>query len=258
MRKSLDRLNSPALGRTVHLWRYGHYGVPLVVFPSSAGLAHEWEAGGLVAALRPLIDAGRVKLYCTESNVSEAWMDRSRPPQWRIARHRAFERYVLDELVPLVREDCRTPEIGVWCAGMSLGAFYAAKFALKQPEIFRWALCLSGRYDATWMTGGFDAIDVYYNNPVAFVPNLRCAELERVRLQTSLTLVCGRGPWEGRNADAPAHFARILRSRDIPHQLDIWGHDVAHDWKWWCRQAVHHLSLRLNAAAPPVMTSAFG
>ncbi len=24
-------------------------------------------------------------------------------------------------------------------------------------------------------------------------------------------------------------------------ELDVWGHDVAHDWPWWRTQLVHHL-----------------
>ena len=57
----------------MHLWRFGHYGVPLLVMPSSAGMAHEWQYNGLIETLRPLIEGGRIKLYCSESNVAETW-----------------------------------------------------------------------------------------------------------------------------------------------------------------------------------------
>jgi esterase/lipase superfamily enzyme len=36
-------------------------------------------------------------------------------------------------------------------------------------------------------------------------------------------------------------MARLLQDRAIPHELDVWGHDVAHDWPWWQRQLAHHL-----------------
>ena len=61
------------MGRSVHVWCFGHYGHPVVVFPSAAGFAHEWQAQGMVEALEPMIQAGRIKLYCPESNVAEAW-----------------------------------------------------------------------------------------------------------------------------------------------------------------------------------------
>ena len=52
MFSSLERIDSKALARKVHLWRFGDYGTPLLVFPSSAGMAHEWEYNGLVEVLR--------------------------------------------------------------------------------------------------------------------------------------------------------------------------------------------------------------
>ncbi|MBT9558176.1 MAG: esterase, partial [Myxococcales bacterium] len=39
-------LPSPALGRRVHVWCFGDVGRPLIVFPSNAGIAHEWQHSG--------------------------------------------------------------------------------------------------------------------------------------------------------------------------------------------------------------------
>ncbi len=36
-------------------------------------------------------------------------------------------------------------------------------------------------------------------------------------------------------------FADVLRAKGIRHELDVWGHDSAHDWPWWQRQLAHHL-----------------
>ena len=74
MKKRLERVQSPQLGRAISLWSYGHWGPPLVVFPTAAGFAHEWEAQGMVEALAPWLEAGKLKLYCPESNVAEAWI----------------------------------------------------------------------------------------------------------------------------------------------------------------------------------------
>jgi esterase/lipase superfamily enzyme len=241
-----ERVESRAMERPMHLWRFGHYGVPLLVMPSAAGIAHEWEYNGLIEGLRPLIEGGRLKLYCTESNVSESWGHFEGDPAWRVERHRAFERYLREELVPFIREDCRTPDIRLAVAGTSLGAFYAANLALKHPETFFYALCMSGRYDATYLTDGFDNLEVYYNNPVAFVPNLGGDDLQRVRALTHLDLVCGRGAWEGQNAQATAAFAALLADKGIPHRRELWGRDVTHEPQWWAKQAVHYLSERFG------------
>ncbi len=236
-----EMLPSRAMERRMHLWRYGHFGRPLLVFPSASGMAHEWDAHGMVEALGDLIEAGRLKLYCSESNVAEAWTRRENDPAWRIHRHMLFERYVVEELVPFIREDCRTPQIRVAASGTSLGGYYACNFALKFPELVDWALCMSSRYDISEFTGGLRSTDVYFNNPMAYVPNLEGSALERVRSQTHLVLVCGQGKWEDGNVDETRAFGALLASKGISHQLDIWGHDVAHEWAWWKRQARLHL-----------------
>ena len=237
-------LPSPAMGRNVHLWTYGHFGAPLLVFPTAAGFAHEWQSQGMVEALTPLLAAGAIKLYCPESNVSEAWTKKEADPAWRMQRHAAYERFVMDTLVPFIREDCHVPDIPIGVTGASLGGMYAATFALKHPQVFDYALCMSGRYEVRNFTNGHDGPDVYFNNPLAFVPMLQGDELERVRRGTFVTLVCGRGKWEEGCIEETIELAEWLRRKEIPHERDLWGFDVAHDWNWWRRQVVHHLGRR--------------
>jgi esterase/lipase superfamily enzyme len=210
-------------------------------------MAHEWEAHGMVETLGDLLKGGRLKLYCSESNVAEAWTRRESDPEWRLGRHRAFGAYVTDELVPFIYDDCRTPGIPVAVTGTSLGALYSANFALKLPETFRYALCLSGRYDVKWLTDGYDSPGVYLANPMAYVPNLDGEHLERVRRHTHLVLVCGQGKWEDGNVEDTEAFARILEAKGIAHTKDLWGHDVSHDWTWWQRQARYHLEHYLRS-----------
>jgi esterase/lipase superfamily enzyme len=225
----------------MHLWRFGHYGAPLLVFPSASGMAHEWDAHGMVEVLSDLIDGGKLKLYCTESNVAEAWTRRESDPAWRMQRHLAFEQYVTTELVPFIRHDCRTPEIRLASTGTSLGAYYAANFTLKCPDAFRYALCMSGSYDTSWLNNGFSGEHVYFNNPLAYVPNLEGEALARLRDRVHLVLVCGRGKWEDGNTEQTERFADVLAAKGISHERDIWGYDVSHQWEWWQRQACYHL-----------------
>ena len=246
MKKRLERVHSPQLGRSLSLWSYGHWGAPLLVFPTAAGFAHEWEAQGMLEALAPLVDGGRLKLYCPESNVAEAWTRRDHEPAWRIRRHAAYERFLVETLVPRIREDCQSPAIPIAAAGASLGAFYAANVALKYPETFRWALCLSGRYSMTHFTDGFSNLDVYLNNPLAYVANLAGEPLDRVRRNTHLVLVCGQGAYEEGCIEETQALADLFDQKGIPHQRDIWGHDVAHQWPWWKRQARYHLAQRFG------------
>jgi esterase/lipase superfamily enzyme len=242
MRRSHEMIDSQAMGRRVHLWRYGHWGAPLIVFPTAAGFAHEWEREGMLEVLAPLIYQGKLKLYCPESNVSETWTKKETDPRQRVRRHMDYERFILDDLVPAIRADCNSTDIKIATAGASLGAMFAANFALKFSEIFDYALCLSGRYDATNFTGGYSNDDIYYSNPMAFVSNLEGEALAKVQANTQLTLVCGQGRWEEGCIEETQQLADILAAKGIQHIRDIWGHDVSHDWIWWQRQTLLHFT----------------
>ncbi|HEX6883488.1 MAG TPA: alpha/beta hydrolase-fold protein [Planctomycetota bacterium] len=234
------QLDSPALGRKVHVWCFGEVGQPVVVFPSNAGIAHEWRDGGMVAALGPLLADRRLKLYCPESNASQTFTCAGDLAE-RMRLHALYERFVLETLVPFVRADTRQPQARLLATGCSLGALLAALFALKQPEVFRAALCLSGRYRGAGFIPGAPSEHTYFNDPLAFVPNLEGAELERVRSQTHLTLVVGRGAHENQCVPETLELGDWLRRKDVPHRLEVWGEDSRHDYAWWQRQARHHL-----------------
>ncbi|MCA9586743.1 MAG: hypothetical protein KC657_15415 [Myxococcales bacterium] len=233
-------LDSPSLGRRIHVWSFGEMGRPLVVFPSNAGVAHEWQKSGMIDALSPLLRAGRVKIYCPETNVSKSFSGEGSMTQ-RMAHHAAYESFVLRTLVPFIREDCRMPHARMTATGCSVGALYSSIFVLKHPETFERALCLSGRYRTSAFFGGNSNQDVYLNDPLAFVPNLRGAALMRVRQKAHLTVVVGRGAHEDGCIPETAELGAVLRRKHIPHHVSFWGHDSSHDYPWWQKQARHYL-----------------
>lgn len=247
MRREHRMIPSQSMGRNVHCWFYGSWGLPVIVFPSAAGFAHEWEAQGMIEALSDFIYAGKVKLYTTESNVSRTLNDKESSLGERVHQLRVFEDYVVNDLVPAIREDCGSSTIRIAVTGVSLGAYYAATFALKHPEIFHYALCMSGRYDLSEFYGGHGGGDLYFNNPMAFVPGLEGDELERVRRNTHLTLVCGQGRWEDGNIEETQLLGHLLERQGISNITDLWGHDVDHAWEWWKRQARLHFGHTFGA-----------
>lgn len=222
------------------MWAFGDVGRPLIVFPSNAGVAHEWQKSGMIEALGPLMAEGRLKIYCPETNVSRSFSGPGHVEE-RMAHHRAYERFVLETLVPFIREDCRTPDMPMVATGCSVGALYASLFVLKYPETFQRALCLSGRYRTSKFFGGTSDLDVYYNDPLAFVPNLHGAALERVRRQAHLTVVVGRGAHEHGCIGETAEFGAALGEKRIPNHLAFWGTDSSHTYPWWQKQAFHYL-----------------
>jgi esterase/lipase superfamily enzyme len=220
---------------------YGHYGKPVIAFPSENGQAADWEDRGMVDALSGLLDGGRMKLFCAPSFDSESWTRRDLPLEERARRHGHYEWWVLSRLVPFVQADCHTHEVIV--TGCSFGAYHAANFSLKRGDLFPLAICMSGVYDVAVQGGGERGDAVYFNNPMDYVSHLQGDHLDWLRRQVSLLLVCGQGQWEDTTGalDSTRQFAGLLGEKGIRHELDLWGHDVPHDWPSWRNQIAHHL-----------------
>lgn len=245
MEVTYTRIHSPAAGRNFWVNSYGHYGMPLLAVPTAGGGANDWERGGMLDVLAPFIEAGKLKLYCTEGYDRETLLNDEASGPWRIHMIKAYEDYLVNNLVPAIRFDCRNDNIRIAISGISSGGYHAAKMALKRPDIFGWCIGLSGKYDLARMMDGFYNEDVYFNDPMAFVANMGGDHLEWVRRNAHLTLVVGQGPHEGNCLPETHRLCDLLAAKGISHERDVWGHDVAHHWTWWRRQIVHHLSRRL-------------
>jgi esterase/lipase superfamily enzyme len=220
---------------------YGHYGRPVVAFPSENGEVYDWEQRGMVDAIGWLLEEGRVKLYCVPSFDRESWTRGDLPLEERARRHGHFEWWLLTRFVPFAQTDSQTHEL--IATGASFGAYHAANFCLKRADLFPVAICLSGVYDVSVQGGGERGEAVYFNNPMDYVANLHGDHLEWLRRQASLVLVCGQGQWEDTTGalESTKRFGALLGEKGIRHEVDLWGHDVPHDWPSWCRQLGHHL-----------------
>lgn len=224
--------------------RYGHFGRPVLVFPTQSGHAHDYEDRGMIEVLAPLIDAGRIKIYAVDSFDSFSWSDRGLPTEERARRHRAYEAWILDQIVPFINADSPGHQ-GIVATGCSLGAYHAVNLALKRPDIIRAAVGLSGSYDPTiWRGWGEVGEATYFASPTAYVAGMHGEHLDWVRSQAQIVLVAGQGPFEvqpTQSLPGTQQLGSLLADKGIPHLVDIWGHDAAHDWPWWHRQISHHL-----------------
>src|SRR4051812_2651645 len=215
----------------------------MLVFPSESSDAGEFERRGMVAAVGPLLQGGRVKLYCVDSGDWASWSNRSIGLEERARRHADYEHWILDEVVPFLRDASGGTEEIITC-GCSMGAFHAANFALKRADVFPLALCLSGNYDpSSWDGWGERGEAAYFNNPMDYVAHLEGDHLEWLRSRLSILLVCGQGQWEDTTGalESTRAFAALLAAKGIRHEVDLWGYDVAHDWPSWRAQLAHHL-----------------
>ena len=85
--------------------------------------------------------------------------------------------------------------------------------------------------------------DFFFNNPFDSLAHAGGDHLDWLRSQLSVLLVCGQGMWEDTTGALPSSraLAGLLGEKGIRCELDLWGHDVPHDWPSWQAQLVHHL-----------------
>ena len=160
---------SKHLNRDMTLKVYGHWGKPYIVFPCSRGRYFDYEGMGMIEALAGFIDAGKIKLFCVDSVDEESWYNYAVSPRERNARHEAYDRYIVQEVVPFIRHHCQSPQGRVMTNGCSMGAFHAVNFFLKHPDIFQGIIALSGLYrlDRTeFQLSALNLPGVYFNSPL--------------------------------------------------------------------------------------------
>lgn len=242
MRRDQFSLHSPAIGGDGTVIAYGHHGRPLLVFPSEQGAPWDYENNGMVGANAHLLEEGRVKIYCVDSFDEQSWVADDVPLEERARRHGLFEDWIVNQVVPFIFDDCAGRQ-EIITTGCSFGAYHAANFALKRADLFPLAICQSGVYDVGHLGWGEPGEYTYFNNPVDYISHLHGDHLYWLRSRVNLLLIAGQGMWEDTTGalESTKRFAGLLASKQIPHELDLWGHDVPHDWPSWRNQIAHHL-----------------
>ena len=231
---------SPHLGRELTLVRWGHYGQPLVLFPTAGGDAEECERMWMIRALSPLIEAGRLKVYSPDHIAGWHWIDDSVSPARKVAVQQAYNRFIAEELTRAIRLDCGGYTEPLLAAGYSLGGFQAFAATLRHPEHFRGAICLSSPYDLSgWVEGGPHPPDFHYTSPLHFLPTLEDRELLDRLSRVRLFLVHGRGRYEKPWRAWPV--ADLLGRKGIPNRVDLWDESHDHDWVAWRDQLPFYL-----------------
>jgi esterase/lipase superfamily enzyme len=235
-------IEAPAVRGQGEVLAYGHWGRPLLAFPSQEGPSWQYEERGMIDAVAGLLETGRAKIYCVESYDSQSWHAGDVPLEERARRHGGYEDWIVNHVVPWIAADCDgNSELIV--TGVSFGAYHAANFALKRADLFPLAICHSGVYDVSVVGWGEQRDSVYFNNPMDYVSHLHGDHLDWLRSRASLLLICGQGQWEDTTGAlaSTTRFAGLLQEKEIRCELDLWGHDVPHDWPSWRAQLAHHL-----------------
>jgi len=233
--KLVARWRSERLERDVTLVRWGTIGQPILLFPTAGGDAEEIERFQMIDALAPLLDAGKIKIYSCDSVAGKALVTREGSARHQMWVQNQFHHYVRHEVVPAVRVDCKTPEIELWAAGASIGAFHAAAMVCRFPDVFSRALAMSGTYDLRrfYDAQPHDFSDEFWvSSPVHFVPGLAGRHLDVLRTRF-VYIASGEGKAE--DIGESWNLANVLGRKGIPNRVDSWVPDWPHDWVTWRR-----------------------
>ncbi|HEY4879665.1 MAG TPA: hypothetical protein VIH97_11110, partial [Candidatus Acidoferrales bacterium] len=126
MKTEYHRWYSHRLGLDMGTVVYGHWGPPLMGFPTSAGDEWELDRQGMIGALAPLIDAGRVKFFSVNSVNWAGLYNKGAHPFHRSYMQAQLDAYLREEVVPFIWDNCQSPGIGISTMGASFGAYHAA------------------------------------------------------------------------------------------------------------------------------------
>jgi esterase/lipase superfamily enzyme len=224
---------SERMHREMELKVYGHYGKPLLIFPTQGGTFHEAEDYQMIHALARFINEGRIKVYTVDSIDKDSWANDQAAVHDRGNRHEQYNGYIMQEVVPFIRNHCNNSDIRIAVTGCSMGAYHAANFFFRHPFVFDTTIAISGIYDLKLFIGEWTDDVVYYNSPLMYLRNLTDHHvLEQLRKNT-IVIAVGQGAWEEEMIADTNEIKSILEEKNIPAWIDFWGHDVDHDWPWW-------------------------
>lgn len=235
MKRDYHKWYSSNLQRDMELLVFGHAGKAILFFPTRMARFFDYENWGVIESLRPQLESGLLQLFCVDSVDGESFYNTSEHPKVRIARHRQYESYLVDEVIGLIH--CFNGGDAIQTAGCSMGAYHAVNIAMKYPDLFNRAVGLSGRYDLTQELGyfrdlfdGYRSDEVYFSMPQQFLPNLEDSYLLSQLREMEIVLAVGR---EDPFLQGNLEFDGLLGEKGLSRQLHIWNGNAhrAADWR---------------------------
>lgn len=232
MHREIHKWWSPNLNKDMEVAVYGHYGFALLMFPTAAADYLEYERFHLIEAIKPMVEAGKCKAFSINSINNESWLNDHMHPADKAVRHQQYNEYVVQEVVPFIHDNCKG-EVSIITTGASLGALHCANTFFRRPDLFSGTIAMSGSYDLKSYSKGYFDENCYFNSPVDYLPRWEDEHmLDQMRAKGgNIIIATGQGSYE--DPGASIYLSDILNQKGISHTLDLWGHDIGHDWPTW-------------------------
>ncbi|WP_300671798.1 alpha/beta hydrolase-fold protein [Soonwooa sp.] len=214
---------SHILGRSLKVEVTGHFGYPIVMFPTSQGSYTQNADFHLNGSISSFINDGKVKLYNVETIDKDTFYADHLSPAERIRNYERYVQFLVQEFVPHIQKMHQTHRVAV--AGCSFGGYHASNFAFRYPDLVSHLFCLSGAFSIRSFMENYQDNLVYFNCPEEFVPNDEGWKYRHMHivLSTSDQDIC---------LDKTRKMAAILATKSISFWYDEakW---INHDWPLW-------------------------
>lgn len=237
---------SNILGRDMEYKVYGDSGRICFAIASQNGHYYDFENFHMIDVLANYIEEGRLQVVCPDSIDEESWSNNEWHPRQSIEQQEKWFQYITTELMPTIRARNPHPDRAI-VTGCSMGAVHAGIFFFRRPDLFGTVIALSGTYNACDFFRNYMDDLVYENSPYHFLQNMPEDHFYMdIYRNSQIILCCGQGAWEDELLAGTRALEGVLKSRNIPAWVDIWGHDVNHDWPWWQKQLPYFMDKVMN------------
>jgi len=233
VKETYHKWYSPSLSMDFEMLVFGHQGYPVVHFPCTQGRYYEAKDFGLIQTAAWFLERGFLQIFCLDSVDAHSWYNQHLHPADQVRNHIWYDQMVLNEVVAALRWNTGTGKVAV--SGVSFGGYHAANFAFKHPQVVSHLFSMSGAFDIKSFMDGYYDDNVYFNNPVDFLPGFNHAALWQ------MNIVLGTSEWDI-CLDANKRLSHLLNQKGMHHWLDIRGWKE-HDWPLWQEMFPHYLSL---------------
>ncbi len=214
---------SHILNRNLKVEITGHWGYPILMFPTSGGSYTQNHDFHLNASIQHYTDNGILKLYNVETIDMESFYAKWMPPHDRMYNYNQYMRFLEEEFIPYIQRENNTHRIAT--AGCSFGGYHASNVAFRNPDLFSHLFSLSGAFTIRSFMDGYSDEKVYFNCPEEYLPNDDAWRFQH------MNIVLSTSDQDILKPDN-LNMSKILNDKGIDHWYDEkkW---INHDWPLW-------------------------
>lgn len=235
-------LHAQVLNRDFDVVVYGDKGPMVLAFPEGTSECTSWENAGMIDNLVPAIEAGKLRLVCTDTMDGSTWHGTQLDDNYRLSNLQGYFDFVSHELLDFIHT-LTSKATAPYVIGAGTGATNAALAFARAPQDFAGLLAMSGMYDVRyaqvdnlseeWLA--FSTVDVLGasagTNGDTADKNAALAAFAN----KPLAFVAGQA--QGAQAvEGQAALERLMDELGIEATFELWGADVDQDWYWYKEQ----------------------